>query len=903
MMRDSTSAICRLLRFSLALYPRDFRDEYAEEWMEAALHRLQCMQRSGSRWPRAAFLIFLLRDVAKSLPGEHRLARLAVASVSSAHEPLHLSKGSMIQRVESVLQDVRFGLRSLRRRPLFTLVAVGTLGLGIGATTAIFSVVEGVLLRPLPYDEPGELVAVFETFPKWRDNPQLSAGWDQNYLAWPDYERWRDNQTMFEDVAVYGSTAMILTGADAPERTMVGLASVSLFPLLGVESVLGRAFLPGEDGRAAQKLVMLSHAAWQERFGGDRQAIGSTVHLNDEPFTVVGVLPENFRLRGLGIFGGNTTPSIWIPVGANNARLTSGSHSYDGIARLKAGITVAQASSETEALLRGDIDPSERGARLVPRTEAENAGFQARLYLLLGSSLVLLLIACGNVATLLMGELTGRRHEMATRLAVGAGRGRLVRQLITESVILGVAGSAVGIILAIAGTGALLSLAPPLPRMDEVGTNPTVLAFAVVVGMLTGLFFGLAPAMDIFRGKIRHILRSGARGLDRRASLFQRSVISLQIALTVILLISGGLLVRSLDSLFAADPGFRAQGLAEVRVQLPRYRYRAFEERLSVFDRMQQSLAAVPGVESVTGTSSLPFSGFPNLLSFGIVGKPDPEEVSRHTGERAVLPGYFETMGIPLLSGRTITEDDRSDGPLIAVISESMARRFWPGESAIGAQVDFGDTLTVVGIVGDVHHESMDAEVLPTLYRPLAQGNESVLSFVVRTSGDPEALLSQLRTPIWSVDSDAPIRRTASVVSLMAGSARDERFRTVLMMVFGVCAALLAGAGVYGVTARGVSRRAQEMGIRMALGARGGSLVGMIVVGGLTTGVIGIGLGLLGALGTSRFLTRYLFEVEGWDPLTYGAVAAATLVLSLAASFIPARRASGITPMRVLSDE
>jgi putative ABC transport system permease protein len=805
--------------------------------------------------------------------------------------------------VESVLRDVAFGMRTLRRRPLFAMVAVGTLGLGIGVTTAIFSVVESVLLRPLPYARPGELVTVYETFPEWRDHPQLATDWDRVYLAWPDYERWRDNQTMFEDVAIYGSTAMILTGTETPERTIVGLASASLFSTLGVGPVLGRAFLPTEDGRGAEKLAILGHAVWQDRFGGDPEVIGRSIHLNDEPFVVVGVLPDGFQLRGLGVFGGTTTAPLWIPVGANNAPLREGDHSYNGIARLRSGVTLAQASPQTETLLRGYRTASEMGARLAPRVQEENAGLGGRLYLLLAAALVLLLIACGNVATLLMGELTGRRREMASRLAVGAGRGRLVRQLLTESVLLGVAGSAVGVLVAVAGTGALLRLAPPLPRVEGVETNATVLAFAVAVGVLTGIVFGLAPSLDAFRGRVGDALRGGGVGPDLRASFFQRAVISLQIALTVVLLVSGGLLVRSLDSLFSVDPGFRAEGLSEVRVQLPRYRYRDPEERLAAFRQMRRSMEAVPGVEAVVGTSSLPFSGFPNLLSFGILGEPDPQGGARHASAREVMPGFFEGMGIPLLAGRAITAADGADGSRIAVISESMAKRFWPGESALGARLHFGDTLTVVGIVGDVRHEALDAEVLPTLYVPLAQGGASTMSFVVRAGGDAESLFPSLRAAAWSVDADAPIRRTASVSSLMARSAREEHFRTVLMMVFGVSAALLAGAGVYSVTARGVNRRAQEMGIRMALGARGGSLVRTIVMADLATGLVGIVLGIAGALTASRFLSRFLFGIGGWDPPTYAAVASLALLLCMTASFIPARRASVLAPMRVLRKE
>jgi predicted permease len=777
------------------------------------------------------------------------------------------------------------------------------LGLGIGASTAIFSVVEGVLLRPLPYASPGELVQVWETFPEWRANPQLASGWDQVWLAWPDYERWRDGQTAFEDVAIYGSTGMTLTGGDTPERILVGRASASLLPVLGVRPILGRGFLPGEDGRNAERVAMLGYAAWRDRFGADPELLGRAITLNDELFTVVGILPQGFRVRGFGPFGDSGDYPVWIPLGADNARLTANSHSYEAVARLRPGITVAQAQVETETLLRGDRSPDEVGARLELRDEAEDAGLRGPLYLLQAAALVLLLIACGNVAMLSLGEFSGRRHEMATRMAVGAGGGRLIRQLLSESVLLGVVGSAVGVALALIGTRTLVGLAPPIPRLDQVGVNGPVLLFAVCVGAASGLLFGMAPSWHFLRGKIHPSLQAGRRVEEHRRSLFPFGVISVETALTALLLVSGGLLVRSLTNLLAVDPGFQQESTAHVSMRLPRGRYTGPEQRLAVFHQMAAEISAVPGVKAVSGTSRLPFLGFPNLLSFGIEGRPDPEGGSRHTSSRSVLPGYFETLKIPILAGRTLTDADRGEMASVAVISESMARRFWPGESALGARILFGDTLTVVGIVGDVRHESMDAEFLPTLYYPLALDPGSRLIFVVRTEGDPTPLLPQLRQAVWAVDADAPVTRVASLSSLIARSARDERFRTVLMMTFGLCATLLAGAGVFGVTSRVVAHRRRELGIRMALGARGTELVRLALGTTVKPGTVGIGVGLLGAVWATRLMARFLFGVESWDPATYACAAMILLGLTLLAGYLPARRAAQVDPMRVLREE
>lgn len=847
---------------------------------------------AAERWRRkevfrAAFLATVARPLTSWVLGKQNRPRPTFAGAATG----------------DLLRDIRFGIRTLRRKPLFTAISVGTLGLGIGASTAIFSVVEAVLLRPLPYENPGQLVQVWETFPDWLDNPQLASDWDQIYLSWPDYQRWRDGQTMFQDVALYGSTVMTLTGQGAPDRVSVGTASSSLLTVLGVSPILGRDFLPGEDGRDAPRVALIGYAAWRDRFGEDPDLLGRSISLNNTPFTVVGVLPPELRVRGLGIFGGSGDYPVWIPVGANNARLRVNDHSYDAVARLKPGVLLTQAHVETEMLLRGDRSPEELGARLGFRDELEDAGLNRPLWLLLAAALVLLLIACGNVAVLLVGELSGRRHEIATRMAIGAGRGRIIRQLLAESVLVGIAGSVLGGALAIAGTRLLIGLAPPIPRLEFVAVNGQVLLFGACIGLASGIVFGLAPSWSVWRGKIQHTLQIGRGRATAPGSTLTLGVVSGEIALTVLLLVSAGLLGRSFAGLLAVDPGFESARLAQVSVRLPVGMYSDSDSRVEVFNQMAAEIGAIPGVTAVSGTTSLPFLGFPSLVSFGIEGQAEPEGGSRHTSPKMVLPGFLETMGIPLLAGRTITEEDRAELASIAVVSETMARRFWPGESPLGGRILFGDTLTVVGIAGDVHQEAMDAEYLPTMYVPFVLDPRTSITFAARTELDPGGVQRQLREAVWAVDADAPVTRVGTLESLISRSARNERFRTVLLVVFGVCATVLAGAGVFGVTARSVALRMRELGIRRAMGARGTELVRLSLGRTLLAGCIGIGAGLLATLWISRAFSRFLFGVESWDPITYAAAALTLFGLSLLASVLPARRAARIDPVQVLREE
>jgi putative ABC transport system permease protein len=782
-------------------------------------------------------------------------------------------------------------------------MAVGTLGLGIGSATAIFSVVEGVLLRGLPFDQPEELVSVWQTSPEWRGHPELDHMWNWGYLSYPGYQRWRDGQTQLEEVAIHAETARYLTSPGEVERISVGVASPSLFPLLGVEVHLGRGFLPEEENVGTPPVAVLSYGFWQERFGGDEGVLGRTIGLNETPFEVVGVLPHGFELRGLGFFGSVGARPVWIPVGNDGYRRSENSHSYEGIGRLGPGAGLLGVVAEAHGLILAKDEEPGHSVRVESWVELQQEGLWSPLLLLLGASLILLLIATGNVATLLMGESAGRHHEMATRAALGASRRRLIRQLITESILLGLGGSLLGMAVAFAGTRLLLTFAPALPRLDQVSVNGVVLLFAMALGIITGLFFGLAPSLHLAIGRSRQTLGSGWRSGSRHRPALQQALIAAELALTVVLLVSCTLLVRSLDELLAVDPGFQAEQVAMARVALPRYRYGEERDRGMQVERIREALAAVPGVTSASGTTSLPFYNALNALSYGIVGRPGPEGTSPHASLKEVLPDYFETMGIRIIEGRPILESDGMDGSPVGVISESFARRHWPNQSPIGARILFYDTTEVVGVAADVVHESLNADPMVTLYLPFLREPGTAINFLVRTTGSPEPIFGSLRRVIRAVDSEIPITRTATVTSFIKASTRNDRFRATLMAVFSVCAALLACAGVFGITARTVAQRRKELGIRKALGARPGGLVQLSLSGAAKAGGLGVAAGLVIAFFSSGLLKSFLFQIQPWDPMTYGVVGALMMATTVVAALIPARLASRVDPMEVLREE
>jgi predicted permease len=807
--------------------------------------------------------------------------------------------------MDNLIQDLRFGFRSLRRRPLFSLIAVLTLGLGIGSATAVFSVVEGVLLRPLPFSEPQELVTVTRTVPAWRTREVLSQRWDRVSVSQPAFRRFQEARSGLAGVALYRLGARTLIGEGEPVTVSVGLGSSSLFSVLGVQPILGRTFLPEEDGAAATRVALVSEEIWMERLGGDPGILGRSVDLSGQSYTVVGVIPEGFELRSFNDPSPPYSRGFWVPIGLESGDFGEDNNWYQVIGRLAPHSSAGAAEEEASSLMSYEGGAYSYGARIRSLEIEWTGAYRRPLGLLLGSALVLLLIACGNIAALLIGETPNRHGEMATRKALGAGGRRLSQQLLTESLLLGLAGSILGIVLAVAGTRVFMSLAPPIPRLDGVEINAMVLLFSVAAGAITSIAFGLAPALQVARAPALERLKGGRRILGERGGFLHRAVISGEVTLTVLLLVAGGLLYKSLVTLMDVDTGFRREGLVEARVSLPSYLFPDGALRRQTYRTMRESLAAIPGVTEVSGTSRLPFSGRMNTSGIQIPGRMQDGEDGRVSAERRrVYPGFFHTMGVPLLAGRDFHEGDGMHAPRVAVISQAMAQRLWPEGDAVGARFVAHDTFTVVGLVGDVRHESLRADPHPTFYLHDDQQEVVVaMSLIARTDRDPRDVLPAVREAIRRVEPQAYIARLETIQTLVSQSAREERFRAMIFLAFASAAVLLAATGVFGVTARSVESRRTELGIRMALGAKQGRLTRSAVLPGMASCGIGIALGLLGALGISRVLEGFLFGVARWDPGTYGIVAAAILAVSAVATYLPSRRIGRLEPASVLRED
>jgi predicted permease len=581
----------------------------------------------------------------------------------------------------------------------------------------------------------------------------------------------------------------------------------------------------------------------------------------------------------------------------------------EAIGRLAPGVSLDLAQAETASLFAGDENPPSLGARLVARKDDETGSYRTPLFLLLGAAGVLLLAACSNVAMLSVGEAAGRRHEIATRASLGAGTPRIIRQALTESVLLGLLGSALGAMIALLGTSALVALGPPIPRLDDVNVSVRVLIFASMVGMLTGVLFGIAPAA-LFA---RHAGAVGLKGSDSRTVTggrrIQRYVVTLEIALTAVLLVAGGLLTRSLASLFAVDTGLQAANLATFHVPLPESRYPSGTDATEFFRSVQHRLEAIPGVQRASGTAALPFGAAfeveTPVLRLRIVGREAAEDEPNPQAWRSTaLPHYHETLGVPVLAGRGLNEADDAGAPKVMVINEAMARRYWHDESPVGATVELGnDEWTIVGIVGNVMHAGLSVEVEPMAFLPQSQHQTFELSFVARTSLEPSQLLPQLRQAVWSVDPNVPVTRMKTMEALVNESGSQDRYRTLLMMLFAATAVVLAAVGVFGVTAQGVARHTRELGIRLALGARESNLLGMVLRGSLLTALTGTTVGLLLALWVGRLLSQFLFAIEASDPLTFGLAAALLIAVCTMASLLPAKRAGRVDPVEVLRAE
>lgn len=809
-------------------------------------------------------------------------------------------------RMDSWVQDVGFAFRTLRRRWVYGIVAVVTLGLGIGSATAMFSVVDGVLIRSVPFRDPERLVNVWQTTESARGDPGLvGRTWNRLPFSLEDYRLWRTETKAFEDVAVQNAVETILTGQGPAERVTLGIGSASLLGVLGLEPQLGRWFLPGEEGDGdipAAPVTVLSHESWKNRLGSDPEILGKTLLLNGVGHTVIGVLPPGFRLRHLGMHWLGEDPrgirDLWVPIGA--AALGNGNN-LEALALLAPGVTREAAMAETLRIL-GSTGYDEE-IRVVSRARDETQGLASPLVLLLVSTFILLLIGCANVATLALGELHGRLPELSTRAALGAGRGRIFRQLLTESVTLAVAGTVLGAVLAIGGTRALVALAPPLPRVETVGVDLRVLAFATLSGLFAGVLFGTLPALVSSRTP-----GAGRSGTTRTSSArrggMERWLVSFEIALTVVLLVAGGLLGRSFQRLLAVDPGFDPEGLATVNVTLPGHSYAS---RLpGAYDELLGVVRSLPGVTEVNAITRLPFPGLTNTTSLALPARDGRERSYISAQQLYAFPGYHEIMGIPILEGSGLPEDPGGeDAPLSLVISENLARRYWPDGSAVGSPVEFwGREARVVGVVGMVKRNDLGVEADPAFYVSLYQIPIPglTISLVARTQGDPVAMAAQMRDAVKAFDPDVPVRQVTTLPALIRDSAARERYRTTLMAVFGTLATLLAAVGIGGVTARGVAQRTKELGVRLCLGAQDRSLVGMVLRDGLITGLLGTMAGLIVAGFAGRALTGLLFGVDPFDPWTYASVVGFLLLVVGGASYLPARRIADLDPAEVLRE-
>jgi putative ABC transport system permease protein len=817
--------------------------------------------------------------------------------------PLALAHPPFIPRSRLVgpfLSDIRFGVRQLARSPGFTALALLTLALGIGATTAIYSVVNPVLFQALPYPEPDRLVTVWE---RGNDGGEDNTG----YATFLDVQRMARS---FEAIAVMSSWQPTLQEHGDPERFSGQRVTGDFFKVLGVGPALGRDFTAAEQIRGQHRVTILSHQLWQRRFGGDSTLLGRSITLDGIPYTVVGVMPQQFESLL------SPTAELWAPLGYEVSLpwACRTCHHLREVARLKPGVSAAAAERELEVISGRLVaeyprEYSGEGMMVIPLQARLTRDVRPALLAVLGAVALVLLITCANVSALLLGRALSRESEFAVRGALGAGRWRVVRQLLTESVLLAVLGGAAGVGIAVAGVKALVALGPAsLPRVGAIGIDGGVLAFSALLTVVTGLAFGLVPALATAKPNLFSALRPGGRLTGQRSRRLARAaLVTGEIAMAVMLLVGAGLLLRSLEKLLAQDPGFDPSRLLTMQVQTTGARYTTDAPVWTFWDRALASVLAVPGVESAAWTSQLPMGGNIDRWGIQIEGKllNNPEDAPS-ADRYSVSPGYLELMKIPLLRGRVFTAQDAATAPPVALVSETMARIGWEGADPIGSRIRMGGPdkpwRTVVGVVGDVRHTGLDEEQAPQFYLPEAQGHfaDGAMDLVVRTKGDPAGLARPVQAAIHAVDPSLPILQLAVMEDVISATAKQRRFALVLFQVFAGVALLLAAAGIYGVLAGNVAERTREIGIRSALGASRRGLLGLVLRQGLALALGGIVIGGAASLVLSRFLQQMLYGISPQDPLTFAGVFVVLLAVVLAACWAPALRATRVSPLEAI---
>ena len=799
-------------------------------------------------------------------------------------------------------QDLRFGARSLASKPAFTITILLTLALGIGANAAIFSFVDSVLLRPLPFARPDRLVHLWETFDSRVDR--------RSEAAYPDYLDWRSRNVVFSDLAGY-QDADFLVGEEHPAPVGGAKVTANFFDVLGVRPVVGRAFLANEDAPGAPKIALLAHGFWQREFGADRSIVGRAITINGAPVTIVGVLPEAFRFSVIG------SPQVFVPIDRNPAtRATRDNHWLSVIGRLRDGVDTRAATANVSAIMRdlAQAYPSTnegRDAIAVPLHDQFVGSTRSVLLLVYAAVLVVLLIACVNVANLLLIRGADRDRELAVRAALGAGRARLVRQLITEDLLLAVAGGILALVVAKLGVHALMRILPRTPlagftALAAPALDTRVIAYTMMVSIIAGLVFGVVPALRVTQPGLSDALRRGARGSIGGGSRLRDALVSAQIALTVVLLSGAVLFGKSLLRLLAVDPGFQVNRVVTTSVALPSARYASRDAQTDFYRRFEDGIRQLPGVESVGLVSKLPLD-FGESLGFDIVGRPpaNPGEVPRASYRFASME-YFRALRIPIVRGRVFATTDDAKAPSVGVINRAFADVYFPGEDAVGRRLHLaGDTVRIVGIVGDVPIGSIGDRIPPTIYLSLGKFSQTALAVAIRTTISAEEMGRLLRDVISKTDATVAMTPARPMEDLVVQSPSVflRRFPMFVVGAFALTALALAIVGIYGVVSYSVARRTREMGIRMALGAEATSVVGLVLRHGVTMAAVGILVGLAATRLLGRFGASLLFGVEPGDPLTYAVVAGVLTVAAIVATAMPARRATRVDPALALRND
>ncbi len=807
-----------------------------------------------------------------------------------------LARGGAWAWLADLQRDVRFSLRTLRRSPGFTVVALATLALAIGAVTTIFSLIDNVLLKPLPYRDSGELVYMWEKL----------ASFDNASVAYPNFLDWRERNRVYDDIAAFNDGSLNLTNLGDPVELDVVRVSASMFPMLGVQASVGRGFLPEEDRLGAERVVILTHGFWRDRMGGDPAVVGHTLTLDDNPYTIVGVMPRDLVFPPSG-----QRVDMYVPIEQFAENWIESRTNHPGIlviGRLREGVQLQQASEDMERValeLEAEYPDANEGSRV------NLASLHGRMTRDIRQPLLLLLIACANVANLVLARSTARQREIAIRTSLGADGRRVIRLLLTESLTLWILGGLLGIAIAVAATRALGTLrAGIISPIFDVTIDLRVVGATLAVAMLTGVVFGLMPALRSIRPEVVEFLKEASRssgGVGR--SRVRSALVIAEVSLAVGLLVAAGLTARSMGKMITASPGLDARNVLAIEINLPTDRYAEGDQRTAFFFEVLQRVRNLPSVMSAATTYVVPVGPGGWQTAYHVEGEP-PEEGAVYTFAEvsSVSDNYFRTMGIARLSGRDFTRDDRSDSPRIVIVDEVMAERYWPGSNPIGKRLKFGDHssenpwMEVVGVVGHVKVNGVVEEALPQFYIPHAQDNDRGYHVMVKTAGDPTQLVEPIRREVLAIDPLQPIAEASTMEEYLRESTADTRLLALLLGIFAAAALLLAAVGIYGVMAQATAERVHEIGIRVALGATGGEVLAMVVRQGMARVALGMVFGLAFAVAISRLMASGLFGISPLDPMVFIATPAFLSLVALAANLVPARRAMLVDPVTALRE-